>query len=82
MNVLCICITIICYCFALLIAVEKKSVISHLRHICANASRLIPVLAVAITIATLCVSCGGCPDDHTGENWILLIALLLCWLKG
>ncbi len=82
MNVFAICVAIVCYCIALLIAVEKEKAMYHLRNICANATRLLPVLAVVFAIATLLISCGGDPDDHTGENWILLIGLLLCWLKG
>lgn len=82
-----ICIAIICYCIVLAIAASKPSnglsrVLYHLRHICASPIRMIPVVALLLTIATLFISCGGNPDDHTGENWLLLIGLLLCWLKG
>ena len=81
-NVLCICVAIICYCIALLIAVETKNVYYHLRQLFSNATRFLPLVAAAIAIVTLCTSCGSNPDDHTGENWILAIGLLLCWLKG
>lgn len=38
-----------------------------------------PVLMLALLLLS---SCGGNPEDHTGENWLLLIGLMLCWLKG
>lgn len=37
---------------------------------------IIPVLA--LVLLSSCDSAG----DHTGENWLMLIGLLLCWLKG
>lgn len=80
MNVITICVAIICYCIVLLIAAEMNK--THLRHLFTSATRLLPVVAVAVGIVTLCTSCGSNPDDHTGENWILAIGLLLCWLKG
>lgn len=39
---------------------------------------VVPVLVLALVLLTSCGSNG----DHTGENWLLLIGLLLCWLKG
>jgi len=36
------------------------------------------VLALSLLPATAYASSG----DHTLENWLLLIGLLLCWLKG
>lgn len=39
---------------------------------------LLPLLALCM----LFTSCGSDPSDHTGENWLMLIGLILCWLKG
>ena len=59
-----------------------KKIVLYVRHLCSNATRLVPVLAAALVVASLLISCGGSPDDHTGANWILIIILVLCWLKG
>jgi len=40
------------------------------------------LIAIPMLVLALFTSCGNSPDDHTGENWLLLIGLLLCWLKG
>ena len=43
-----------------------------------KAERMALYMAPVILLLSSCDS-GG---DHTGENWLMLICLLLCWLKG
>mgnify|MGYP003571326960 CR=1 FL=1 len=38
---------------------------------------ILPMFAICLMLT----SCDG-SGDNTGENWILAILLLLCWLKG
>lgn len=46
-------------------------------------AQMLPVYIIVPLLAlVLLSSCGSNPEDHTGENWLLLIGLMLCWLKG
>lgn len=47
-----------------------------------KSARVPMYVGILIGCMVLFASCSGNPDDHTGENWLLLIGLLLCWLKG
>ncbi len=44
--------------------------------------RKMTMIVIPLMAMLLFVSCGGNPEDHTGENWLLLLGLILCWLKG
>ena len=46
-------------------------------------ARRLHVCVILPLVALLLMSCsGGGGVDHTAENWLMLIGLLLCWLKG
>ena len=45
-------------------------------------SVVVALIFVIVLISTCTGSCSSNPDDHTGENWLLLILLLLLYLKG
>lgn len=63
------------FCFVYIIAVY----VAH--KWLARPQRLPMYIIIPILALVLLTSCGG-DGDHTGENWLLLIGLLLCWLKG
>ena len=39
-----------------------------------------PVVIMLLLVLPAAAFASG--TDHTGENWLLLIGIMLCWLKG
>ncbi len=39
------------------------------------------VVFIFLTCASLCIGCSDDGGDHTGENWLCLIGIVLCFIK-
>ena len=62
-----------CFVYALAIVVCRKWMARP---------QMLPLYITIPVLALLLLSSCGSSGDHTGENWILLIVLMLAWLKG
>ena len=73
-NLLINCGIIAVYCVLLISFVTTR------RFLTKHPKAAMPVIVMLLLVLPAAAFASG--TDHTGENWLLLIGIMLCWLKG
>lgn len=47
-----------------------------------NKKKIITAIAVAALVIMSLTACDGGGEDNSGANWLMIILVVLCWLKG
>ena len=73
-NLLFHCGIIAAYCLAMLCVIYARKILRK------RPKAAMPVIIMLMLLLPAAAFASG--TDHTGENWLLLIGIMLCWLKG